>query len=109
MISRAALPILACLGACAPSPVRPPPGLSTATVRIDAAPAPAWIFVDGAFIGLTPIEPTLAFTHATHFIEVVALPLHGTQTRQVLRVVPPNLPRGVQFFLDNQDPSAVSR
>lgn len=109
MIARAALPLLACLGACTPAPVRTLPGESTATVRIDAAPTPAWIFVDGEFVGRTPVEPTLAFTHTTRFIEVVAFPLHTNQTRQVLRVVPPNLPRDMLFFLDNQDPGAVTR
>jgi hypothetical protein len=78
-------------------------------VRIDSSPTPAWIFIDGTYVGRTPVEPELPFTHATRFIEVVAVPMYESQTRQVLRIVPPSLPRDLHFFLDNQDPQAVTR
>ena len=105
----AALPALACLAACNPAALQPLAGESASRVSINSAPDPAWIFVDGVFVGRTPIEPLIAFTHATRFVEIVAVPLHANQTRQVLRIVPPSLPRNLQFFLDNQDPGAVTR
>ncbi len=105
----AALPLLACVAACNTAAVQPIAGESAGKVSINSAPDPAWIFVDGVFVGRTPIETQIAFTHATRFIEVVAVPLHVNQTRQVLRIVPPSLPTDLQFFLDNQDPGAVTR
>lgn len=105
----AALTWLACLAGCAHSPLDAPEGATVREVRIDASPTPAWIFIDGTYVGRTPVEPEIPFTHATHFIEVVAVPLHESQTRQVLRITPPSLPRDLRFFLDNQDPQAVTR
>lgn len=109
MIGRAALPVLCCLAGCAHAPLDAPAGATVREVHIDASPTPAWIFIDGTYVGRTPVEPEIPFTHATRFIEVVAVPLHDSQTRQVLRLVPPSLPRDLQFFLDNQDPQAVTR
>lgn len=103
------LPLLACLAGCAHAPLDAPAGATVRKVHIDASPTPAWFFVDGTYVGRTPVEPAIPFTHATHFVEVVAVPLHESQTRQVLRLVPPSLPRDLQFFLDNQDPQAVTR
>jgi hypothetical protein len=97
------------LGACSAPTREAPAGASLAEVRIEAQPTPAWIFVDGSYVGSTPIEPEIAWTHATRFVEVVAVPMHPSQTRQVLRLVPPALPAQVTFFLDNQDPRAVTR
>lgn len=109
MTCRAALPLLAALAGCASSPPEAPGGATLREVQIDSSPTPAWIFVDGTFVGRTPVEPEIAFTHATRFIEVVAVPLYDSQTRQALRIVPPSLPRNMHFFLDNQDPQAVTR
>jgi hypothetical protein len=106
---QATLPVLACLAGCAHAPLEAPDGVSVREVRIDAAPTPAWIFIDGTYVGRTPVEPGIPFTHSTRFIEVVAVPMHESQTRQVLRIVPPSLPSRLQFFLDNQDPQAVTR
>ena len=105
----AVLPVLACVAACNPAAVQRIAGESTGTVSINSAPDPAWIFVDGVFVGRTPVATAIAFTHATHFVEIVAVPMHANQTRQVLRIVPPSLPSDLQFFLDNQDPGAVTR
>jgi hypothetical protein len=102
----AALP-LGCASRPAPRPTEA--GASTTRIRIDSRPTPAWIFVDGHYVGRTPVEPAVEFTHATHFIDVVAVPTHTSQTRQALRLVPPGLPHAVTFFLDNQDPRAVKR
>ena len=106
---RLALTLLSGLAGCAHAPLDAPAGASVREVRIDASPTPAWIFIDGTYVGRTPVEPEIPFTHATRFVEVVAVPLHESQTRQVLRLVPPSLPRDLQFFLDNQDPQAVTR
>lgn len=106
-VPAACLVLLAC--GCAGSRQSVVAGTSSASVAIDAAPTPAWIFVDGEYVGRTPVESSIPFTHATRYVEVVAVPLYAVQTRQVLRLVPPSLPRNVQFFLDNQDPGAVTR
>jgi len=106
---RVAMPLLACVAGCAHAPLDPRGGVTLREVRIESSPTPAWIFIDGAYVGRTPVEPEIPFTHATRFVEVVAVPLHESQTRQVLRIVPPSLPRDLHFFLDNQDPQAVAR
>jgi hypothetical protein len=103
------MPLLACLAGCAHAPLDSRDGATLREVRIDSSPTPAWIFIDGTYVGRTPVEPELPFTHATRFIEVVAVPMYESQTRQVLRIVPPSLPRDLHFFLDNQDPQAVTR
>ena len=103
------LPVIACIAGCAHAPLEAPDGVIVREVRIDAAPTPAWIFIDGTYVGRTPVEPGIPVTHATRFIEVVAVPMHESQTRQVLRIVPPALPRDLHFFLDNQAPHAVAR
>jgi hypothetical protein len=103
------LPFIVCLAACAQTPLHGPEGESGVKVQIDSAPTPAWIFVDGTYVGRTPAAPVIPFTHATRFVEVAAVPMYSSQTRQVLRLVPPSLPQSVQFFLDNQDPGAVTR
>ena len=98
------------LAGCAKSPVRAAQdGATLAPVRIDSSPTPAWIFVDGTYVGLTPVTPEIPFTHETRFVEVVAVPTYATQTRQVLRITPPAMPRNLTFFLDNPDPRAVTR
>ena len=94
---------------CAQSPLHGPEGATLGQVQIDAAPTPAWIFIDGAYVGQTPVASAIPFTHATRFVEVVAVPMYATQTRQVLRITPPALPRSLTFFLDNPDPRAVTR
>jgi hypothetical protein len=103
------LTILGGLTACAQAPLQGPAGASTMKVRIDSAPTPAWIFIDGTYVGRTPLTPEIPFTHATRYVEVVAVPMYDSQTRQALRLVPPSLPQRLQFFLDNQDPRAVTR
>jgi len=94
---------------CAQSPLHGPEGASVAQVQIDSSPTAAWVFVDGAYVGQTPVTPEIPFTHETRFVEVVAVPMYASQTRQVLRIAPPALPRKLTFFLDNPDPRAVSR
>lgn len=101
--------MVACLSACTPAAVQPSPGSSVGTVSIDASPDAAWIFVDGRFVGRTPVAPAIPFTHATRYVEVVAVPMHASQARQALRIVPPSLPRRLQFFMDNQEPQAIAR
>ena len=98
------------LAGCTQSPVRGgPDGATLAQVRIDSSPTPAWIFVDGTYVGQTPVTRDIAFTHETRFVEVVAVPKCAAQTRQVLRVTPPSMPENLTFFLDNPDPRAVTR
>jgi len=105
----AVLTITAGLTACTQAPLQGPAGASAVKVHIDSAPTPAWIFVDGTYVGRTPLTPEIPFTHATRYIEVVAVPMHDPQTRQALRLVPPSLPQTLRFFLDNPDPRAVTR
>ena len=99
----------ACVGGCAETPLKGPDGATVAQVEIDSSPTPAWIFIDGTYVGQTPVTREIPFTHETRFIEVVAVPAYASQTRQVLRVTPPAVPRNLTFFLDNPDPDAVRR
>jgi hypothetical protein len=109
MMRAGVLTIVGGLTACAQAPLQGPAGASAMKVRIDSAPTAAWIFIDGTYVGRTPLAPEISFTHATRFIEVVAVPMHDSQNRQALRLVPPSLPQNLKFFLDNQDPRAVTR
>ena len=94
---------------CAGRPLHGPRGETVAQVHIESSPTPAWIFVDGNYVGQTPVTPDIPFTHDTRYVEVVAVPMYAAQTRQVLRVAPPSMPQSLTFFLDNPDPGAVRR
>ncbi len=106
------LPLLAAAGCAgdrlqALSPFAGPGGVTIAPVEIDSAPTTAWIYVDGKYVGNTPLVYGLAYDSATKYIEVVAepLPSHPVQVRQWQRIQVPPLPTRIQFFMNNHEKS----
>ena len=115
LVSGCAQPNLACGGGPSPecdpafgpcaSDIDPcrhiPPGATNALVEIDSSPTPAEIFVDGTYVGRTPLKRYLWFSSTTHAITVVAEPLHPGQARQEQSLNVPPLPRRLTFFMNN--------
>jgi hypothetical protein len=92
------------LGQCEPEPAdcgRLPSGASSAPVTIDSAPTSAAIFIDGRYVGQTPLRYRIHFSSNTRFIHVVAEPVYPSQTRQERRLQVPPLPQRIQFFMTN--------
>lgn len=79
------------------------------SVEIESTPAVAWIFVDGAYAGRTPLTHRIELRPDQRYVEIVAVPERDGFVRQVVRLSPPTLPSQVTFFLDNPDPRTVSR
>ena len=103
-----ALPVLAATGCGgarlqALSPFAGPDGITIAPVEIDSAPTTAWIYVNGKYVGNTPLVYGLFYDSDTKHIEVVAepLPSHTSQLRQTQRIQVPPLPTRIQFFMNN--------
>jgi len=84
-------------------------GSTSAVVQISSSPTEAWIFIDGNYIGVTPIETRLTYAAGTRFIEVVAAPGYSAQVRQVKRIALPPLPHVLFFDMNNPPASAASR
>jgi hypothetical protein len=78
-----------------------PPGATNALVEIGSAPTPADIYVDGDYIGRTPLKRYLWFSSTTRAITVVAEPLYPGQARQEQRLSVPPLPNRLTFFMNN--------
>jgi hypothetical protein len=78
-----------------------PPGASNALVEINSDPTPAEIFVNGTYVGRTPLKRHLWFSSTTRAITVVAEPLYPGQARQVQSLNVPPLPRRMTFFMNN--------
>lgn len=92
------------LGPCAapPDPCRYiPPGASNDLVEIGSSPTPAAIYVDGQYVGKTPINRYLWFSSTTRAVTVVAEPLYPGQARQVQQLRVPPLPRRLTFFMNS--------
>ena len=89
------------------SPFTGPDGISIAPVEIDSSPSSAWIYIDGKYVGNTPLVYGLAYDSNTNYIEVIAEPLpdHPVQQRQVKHVRVPPLPTRIHFFLNNHEES----
>ena len=106
--------LMIALAGCASDFAEPPAiratedGSTAALVRIDSSPTQAWIFVDGEYVGITPMEQEISFWAATRFIEVVAVPMYPAQARQVKRVEVPPLPHTL-FFNMNNPPLTAAR
>ena len=113
MTSRRALSILlavACSGCAgdrlqALSPFGGPGGISIAPVEIDSSPTTAWVYIDGRYVGNTPLVYGLAYDSDTRYIEVIAEPLpnHPVQLRQTKHIRVPPLPTRLHFFMNNHD------
>jgi len=78
-----------------------PPGATNALVEIGSAPTPADIYVDGEYVGRTPLKRYLWFSSTTRAITVVAEPLYPGQARQEQRLSVPPLPNRLTFFMNN--------
>lgn len=70
-------------------------------VQIDSQPTSAAIYVDGRFVGYSPLRHRMRYTSETVRIQVAAVPLYGRQSQQVREIVVPPLPRRVLFFMTN--------
>ena len=105
-----ALPVLIASGCSnnrleALSPFTGPGGISIAPVEIDSSPSSAWIYINGKYVGNTPLVYGLAYDSNTNYIEVIAEPLpdHPSQLRQTKLVRVPPLPTRIHFFLNNHE------
>jgi hypothetical protein len=78
-----------------------PLGATNALVEIGSVPTTADIYVNGDYIGRTPLKRYLWFSSATRTITVVAEPLYPGQARQEQRLSVPPLPERVTFFMNN--------
>ena len=78
-----------------------PEGATHSLVEIGSSPTPAEIYVDGMYLGRSPLKRCLWFTSTTHAITVVAEPLYPGQARQELQLSIPPLPRRLTFFMNN--------
>lgn len=87
------------------APFSGPDGISIAPVEIESSPSTAWIYIDGKYVGNTPLVYGLAYDSDTNYIEVIAEPLpdHPVQQRQVKHVRVPPLPTRIHFFLNNHE------
>ncbi len=102
------------LSACASDYAEPPvirateDGSTAASVRIGSSPTEAWIFVDGEYAGITPLEHEMSFWAGTRFVEVVAVPMYPAQARQVKRIEVPPLPHTLFFNMNNPPVTAAN-
>ena len=83
-------------------------GSTAAVVEIGASPSPAWIFVDGVYVGVTPLQYEMSFNSETAYLLVVAVPMNSSQTRQVKRIPVPPLPKRLHYFLNNASEAEAS-
>jgi hypothetical protein len=78
-----------------------PLGASNTLVEIDSSPTPAAIYVNGDYVGQTPLRRYLWFSSTVRTVTVVAKPLYPGQGRQEQRLRVPHLPRRLTFFMNN--------
>jgi len=76
-------------------------GSTMAVIEITSSPTSAWIFIDGVYVGATPIEMEMSFGAGTSYLEVAAVPIHDSQSRQVKRIKVPPLPKSIHFLMNN--------
>lgn len=89
-------------GAAPPDPCGyVPRGSSNTLVEIDSSPTPAAIYVNGDYIGKTPLKRYLWFSSTVRTVNVVAKPLYPGQGRQEQHLLVPHLPRRLTFFMNN--------
>ena len=78
-----------------------PAGASHACVIIDAQPTSAAIYIDGDYVGTTPLQYSMWFESNTRYIRVLAQPIHANQAPQERLLQVPPVPRRLQFFMNN--------
>ncbi|WP_156427884.1 hypothetical protein [Thiohalocapsa sp. ML1] len=73
-------------------------------VDIDSAPTAAAIYVNGRFIGYSPMRYPMAFNSQDRALSIVAVPLYPGQAQQERLIRVPPLPTRVSFFMNNGEP-----
>lgn len=92
---------------CVPPDKRPrtvADGETRRWVDIDSAPTPAAIYLNGRFIGYSPLRYPLGFNSEDRAVSVVAVPLYPGQAQQEQLIRVPPLPTRVSFFMNNGEP-----
>jgi hypothetical protein len=78
-----------------------PPGATNTLVDIDSSPTTANIYVNGEYVGRTPLKRYLWFSSTTRAVTVIAEPLFPGQARQEQQLNVPPLPKRLTFFMNN--------
>ena len=78
-----------------------PPGATNTLVEIESSPTTAEIYVNGEYVGRTPLKRYLWFSSTTRAVSVVAEPLFPGQARQEQQLNVPPLPKRLTFFMNN--------
>jgi hypothetical protein len=76
-------------------------GQTNQWVRIDTEPTTAAIYLNGDFIGYSPLQHRIGFNSTDRAISQVAVPLHPGQAQQAQLIRVPPLPAQVSFFMTN--------
>ena len=106
--------LLLTVAGCASDYAQPPEiratadGSTAALVQINSSPTAAWIFVDGEYAGITPMEHELSFWAVPRYVEAVAVPMYSAQARQVKPLHVPPLPHTLFFNMNNPPDKASS-
>ncbi|MCG6942383.1 MAG: hypothetical protein LJE69_14170 [Thiohalocapsa sp.] len=87
-----------------PTSVTAGDGETSRRVRIDSEPTPAAIYLNGAFIGYSPMHHRIGFGSTDRAISLVAVPLYPGQAQQQRLIRIPPLPARVSFFMNNPPP-----
>jgi hypothetical protein len=91
---------------CEPARPRPPTVAEGATRhrgRIDSDRTPAAIYLNGRFIGYSPLQHPVGFSSDEHVISLVAVPLFPGQSQQERLIRVPPVPSRVSFFMSRPD------
>jgi hypothetical protein len=70
-------------------------------VQIDSEPTAAAIYLNGRFIGYSPLRYRIGFSSGDRAIDLVAVPLYPGQAQQQQVIAIPPLPARVSFFMNN--------
>lgn len=98
-------------GACRSLPkacAEVPAGADHVLVEILSSPTHAAIYLDGKFIGTSPLLHPLWYSSKTRFLRLTAEPLFPGQARQEQLIKIPPLPSRIQFFM-NSAPTGMTK
>jgi hypothetical protein len=76
-------------------------GATQEIVRIDSRPTTAAIYVDGRFVGYSPVRHRIRFSSETSSVQIAAVPIYEGQAQQTRELLVPPLPRRVLFLMNN--------
>ncbi|WP_295883758.1 hypothetical protein [uncultured Thiohalocapsa sp.] len=97
-----------CTGARRTARVEATAGESRRRVHIDSRPTAAAIYLNGRFIGYSPLRHPIGFSSDDRAISLVAVPLYPGQAQQERLIQIPPLPARVSFFMNNPAPESAS-